>query len=44
MTNFRSITSGAIWALTSVLLLFAALEPVSIPGAAPIIVHAYRSA
>ncbi len=30
MTNIQSITGGALWALVSVLLVFAALEPVSL--------------
>ncbi|HWH18193.1 MAG TPA: hypothetical protein VNT77_07665 [Allosphingosinicella sp.] len=30
MTTFQSIAGGAVWALVSVLLVFAALEPVSV--------------
>ena len=33
MTNFRSIAGASVWMLVSTLLMFAALEPVSLGGA-----------
>lgn len=32
MTNFSSIAGGALWAIISILLVSAALEPVSVGG------------
>lgn len=38
MTNFQSIVGGAGWAFISLLLMFAALEPVTVNAGTPTVV------
>lgn len=43
MTNLQSIAGGAVWMFISGLLIFAALEPVTVDASAPIEVASVKS-